>query len=82
MDDDRIPLTARLIPPALVLYLAMPLDLVPDIIPVLGQLDDLLAVVVGVALLARLTPMGILEAHLGAIEAEHAPTIVLPDDQL
>src|SRR5437870_1131004 len=54
MEDQRIPRRARLIPAAFVLYLAMPLDLVPDFIPVLGQLDDVLVLAVGVALLARL----------------------------
>ena len=68
MRDRRIPMRARLIPPALVVYLASPIDLIPDFIPVLGQLDDLVAVVVGVRLLLRYTPRSIIETHLALLE--------------
>src|SRR5882724_156389 len=54
--DPMIPLWLRAIPPALVLYLASPIDLIPDFIPVLGQLDDIVVLAVGVGLLARLVP--------------------------
>ena len=66
--DRRIPLVLRALPPALILSLAMPLDVVPDFIPVLGQLDDLLIVGAGVALLLRLTPREVLEEHVRALE--------------
>lgn len=65
--DQRIPLLVRLLPPALVLYLAMPLDLIPDFVPVLGQADDILVAAVGVFLLLRLTPRPILEEKLQAL---------------
>ena len=42
LSDKRVPWYAKAIIPALVLYLAMPLDIIPDFIPVIGQLDDLL----------------------------------------
>jgi uncharacterized membrane protein YkvA (DUF1232 family) len=44
--DPRVPRRRRALLVALGAYLAMPFDLVPDFIPVAGQLDDLLAVVV------------------------------------
>jgi uncharacterized membrane protein YkvA (DUF1232 family) len=62
--DRRVPLWVRLLPPALVIYLAMPLDLVPDFIPVLGQLDDILVSAVGVALLLHFVPRAVLEEAL------------------
>ena len=43
----RVPLRARLPLLLLIVYLAMPLDIIPEFIPVVGQLDDLL--VAGVA---------------------------------
>lgn len=42
--DDRVPLGRKLLLLGLVGYLAMPLDLVPDFIPVAGQLDDVIVV--------------------------------------
>ena len=66
--DPRIPLRVRLIPPAIILYLAMPIDLIPDFIPVLGQLDDIIVVFVGVRLLLRFAPRDVVEAHLARFE--------------
>ncbi len=42
--DDRVPRRAKLLLVALIAYLAMPIDLVPDFIPVAGQLDDAIIV--------------------------------------
>jgi uncharacterized membrane protein YkvA (DUF1232 family) len=50
---------------ALMAYLAMPLDLVPDFIPVAGQLDD--------AILVALVLRGLLRAGGPALVAEHWP---------
>jgi len=68
MRDRRVPVHVRLIPPALALYLASPLDIVPDFIPVLGQLDDLLVLGIGVGLMVKLTPAGVLSEHLDRLE--------------
>ena len=69
MRDRRIPLVVRLIPPALVVYLASPVDVIPDFIPVLGQLDDVVAIVVGVRLLLRYAPRPVIEGHLDTLAA-------------
>jgi len=68
--DERMPLSVRAIPALLVLYLAMPLDIVPDFIPVLGQLDDIAVVVVAVGLFARFAPVRIIEEHIATLEEE------------
>lgn len=44
MKDDRVPRRRKLLLAALIGYLALPFDLVPDFIPVAGQLDDVLVV--------------------------------------
>lgn len=44
MRDDRVPRRRKLLLAALLGYLALPFDLVPDFIPVAGQLDDVLLV--------------------------------------
>jgi len=67
--EPRIPLLVRVIPPALVVYLAMPLDVIPDFIPVVGHLDDVLVLVIGIAVLLRFTPRAVLEEHLARLEA-------------
>ncbi|HLA19474.1 MAG TPA: DUF1232 domain-containing protein [Dehalococcoidia bacterium] len=67
--EPRIPLLVRVIPPALVVYLAMPLDVIPDFIPVIGHLDDVLVLVIGIAVLLRFTPRAVLEEHLARLEA-------------
>ena len=68
--DERIPPGIRMIPPLLVLYLAMPLDLVPDFIPVLGQLDDIAVAVLALGLVMRFVPVQVIESHIDALEAE------------
>ncbi len=64
--DSRVPLPARAILPAVGLYLVMPLDVIPDFIPVLGQLDDLLVVALGLWLFLRLCPEEIVREQLQA----------------
>jgi uncharacterized membrane protein YkvA (DUF1232 family) len=58
--DTRVPLRLRVLPPVLVLYLTSPLDVIPDFIPVIGLIDDVLVALVGVGLLLRFTPRAVL----------------------
>jgi uncharacterized membrane protein YkvA (DUF1232 family) len=67
--DERIAIAPRIIALALVLYIASPIDLIPDFIPVLGYLDDILIVIIGAGLLLRSIPGHILEEHVGRYEA-------------
>ena len=66
--ESRIPLALRAVPAALVLYLATPVDVIPDFIPVIGHIDDLLIVIIGVGLLLRFTPHHVLEEHIARLE--------------
>jgi uncharacterized membrane protein YkvA (DUF1232 family) len=50
------PLAARLLAGCVAAYALSPIDLIPDMIPVLGLLDDLLIVPLGIALALRLVP--------------------------
>lgn len=74
--DRRIPVLARLIPPALVLYLATPLDIIPDFIPVLGHLDDVLVVMLAAALLVKLVPRWVLEEEIARLEPAKGEALV------
>ena len=55
MGDDRVPMYVKIIPVLLLVYLTSPIDLVPDFIPVLGYLDDVVIALLALALIIRLT---------------------------
>jgi uncharacterized membrane protein YkvA (DUF1232 family) len=59
--DPRTPRAAKLLLGLAVLYLLSPVDLVPDFIPVLGQLDDIVVVPLLVMLALSLVPADIVE---------------------
>ena len=67
-------MSVRTIIPIVVLYLALPLDFVPDFIPVLGQIDDIVVLAVGAGLMMKFAPVGVLELHLASLEAEEGLT--------
>src|ERR671933_1645183 len=54
--DPRTPWYAKVLAAVVVAYALSPLDLIPDFIPVLGYLDDLLIVPAGIALAVKLVP--------------------------
>ncbi len=64
--DPRVPLYAKLLAGFVAAYALSPIDLIPDFIPVLGLLDDLLLVPLGVWLSLRFIP-GSLHVELRAI---------------
>ena len=59
--DRRTPWYARLTAGAVVAYAVSPIDLIPDFIPVLGQLDDLLLIPLGVMLVRWMIPVPVME---------------------
>ena len=56
MKDPRVPFAAKLVAASVAAYAASPIDLIPDFIPVLGYLDDLIIVPLGVGLVIRMIP--------------------------
>jgi uncharacterized membrane protein YkvA (DUF1232 family) len=59
--DVRTPWYARVVAALVVAYLFSPIDLIPDFIPVLGYLDDLLLVPLGIRLALRLIPPEVMD---------------------
>lgn len=59
--DPRTPRHVRLLVAAVVAYALSPIDLIPDFIPVLGYLDDLVLVPLGIALAIKMIPSEVLE---------------------
>lgn len=60
--DPRVPWYAKVLIAAIVAYAASPIDLVPDFIPVLGYLDDLILIPLGIALALKIIPPEVLQA--------------------
>jgi uncharacterized membrane protein YkvA (DUF1232 family) len=58
--DPRVPWYARVFAAVVVGYAFSPIDLIPDPIPVLGYLDDLVLIPLGVALAVRMIPPHVL----------------------
>lgn len=54
------PWAARLLALGVAAYALSPIDLIPDFVPVLGYLDDLILIPLGLLLVIRLTPEGVL----------------------
>jgi uncharacterized membrane protein YkvA (DUF1232 family) len=74
--DPRVPWYAKLLAAGVVAYAFSPIDLIPDPIPVLGYLDDLLLLPLGILAVRRLIPPPVLEesrAGARALMAEGAP---------
>ena len=72
MRDRRVPWWSKLIAGALIVYLASPIDLISDFIPVLGHLDDLAVALIAGALLLRSVPREVIEEHLSEYEGERS----------
>jgi uncharacterized membrane protein YkvA (DUF1232 family) len=72
--DSRVPWYARAFAALVVGYAFSPIDLIPDVIPVLGYLDDLLIVPLGIALAIRMIPPPVLaECRQEARNAKDRP---------
>jgi uncharacterized membrane protein YkvA (DUF1232 family) len=59
--DPRTPWYAKWLAVGVVAYAFSPIDLIPDPIPVLGHLDDVILIPLGVALVRRLIPVAVLD---------------------
>lgn len=58
--DPRTPLAAKIVAGMVAAYALSPVDLIPDFIPILGYLDDLLIVPLGILLAVRLIPASLM----------------------
>ena len=70
--DPRVPWLAKATAGLVVAYALSPIDLVPDFIPVLGYVDDLVLIPLGIALAVRLVPPAVLAEHREAARARFA----------
>lgn len=61
--DPRVPVRAKRLAAGLAVYAVLPIDLIPDLIPVIGVVDDLLALVVALAILVESSPKDVVAEH-------------------
>jgi uncharacterized membrane protein YkvA (DUF1232 family) len=73
--DGRVPWYAKVLSIAIAAYALSPVDLIPDFIPVLGYLDDLIILPLGILLVVSLIPAEVMvEYRAKAAEAMARPT--------
>ena len=76
LKDPRTPWYAKAIVGLVVFYAVSPIDLIPDFIPIIGQLDDLIIVPLGLKLASKLVPQPLMEEYTRqAILIEQGKTI-------
>jgi uncharacterized membrane protein YkvA (DUF1232 family) len=73
--DPQVSLPVRVLGWSVAAYAFSPIDLIPDVIPVLGLVDDLLIVPLGIWLFVRLIPPALHARHLAAAEAMAAKPV-------
>lgn len=71
--DKRTPKLAKFVALATAAYALSPIDLIPDFVPVLGLLDDLILVPVGLWLALRLIPPDLMAEFRAAAETRAPP---------
>jgi uncharacterized membrane protein YkvA (DUF1232 family) len=72
--DPRLPWYAKVLVLAVAGYALSPIDLIPDFIPVLGQLDDLIIVPLGLLLVIRLVPADVMAEYRAIASGQTRPT--------
>jgi uncharacterized membrane protein YkvA (DUF1232 family) len=76
--DPRVPWYAKALAFAVAAYALSPIDLIPDFIPVLGYLDDLIIVPLGLLLVIRLIPSDLMvEFRAAATRRASAPRSIV-----
>lgn len=61
--DPRVPRFARIFAACVVGYAFSPIDLIPDFIPILGYVDDLIIVPLGVAIALKMIPASVMSEY-------------------
>lgn len=62
--DRDVPIYLKALPFAGLVYILFPIDFLPDVIPVLGQLDDLTVLIVGLKVFIEMAPVDIVTRYM------------------
>ena len=68
MKDTRTPFAAKMLLWLAIGYLMLPFDIIPDFIPVIGQIDDLIIVPVLVFFALKMIPEGVVNYHRSRVK--------------
>lgn len=80
--EPRVPILAKAVPLLAAIYLVSPLDVVPDVLPLLGQVDDLSLILVALVVFLRLCPSATVAFHRGAIAEGRPYSPMSPTDDV
>ncbi|MFQ5555761.1 MAG: YkvA family protein [Acidimicrobiia bacterium] len=61
--DPKVPRRRKIVAGVVAAYVVSPIDLIPDVIPVLGQIDDVLVVALAIDHLVKGAPDGVVETY-------------------
>ena len=76
--DPRVPWYAKALAFCVAGYALSPIDLIPDFVPVLGYIDDLIIVPLGILIVLKLIPPEIMAEHRALAAAAQGPPSVMP----
>jgi uncharacterized membrane protein YkvA (DUF1232 family) len=71
--DPRVPWYAKALALCVAGYALSPIDFIPDFVPLLGYLDDLVIVPLGILLVVRMVPPGIMAEHRATAAGAERP---------
>jgi len=71
--DSRVPMTAKLLLGGTLLYLVSPIDVVPDWLPIAGQVDDIAILLAGLNMFIKACPRRLVDEHSGRIDRDDQP---------
>ena len=81
LNDRRVSPGLKMIVPATLLYLLFPIDIIPDIAPGLGQLDDIAVILLGLKLFVEMCPSEVVRQHLDELASMVSPWRVVEEDE-
>ena len=70
-----VPIVTKLLPILAVLYVILPVDFIPDLIPVLGQLDDIALLMLGIRAFLHLAPPEVVGRYEAEIGVDHSKSV-------
>lgn len=89
--DKKVPLYLKVLPFAGLLYVLFPIDFIPDVLPVLGQLDDLTILIIGLKVFIEMAPADAVAYYMNMMrgqsqvvdgQATDVPGATLPDEAI